>query len=113
MPARLFCSPTCRKDDHEIIRRIGNADAVPLQLHLRASAGQSSTHVRTSVTSVCVAASTPKASANVDIAYAREKNIRVLGIRDYGDRGVVEYVLHELTGLLHGFGLPMPPRRTD
>lgn len=44
-------------------------------------------------------------SANVDIAYAREKNIRVLGIRDYGDRGVVEYVLHELTGLLHGFGL--------
>ena len=37
-------------------------------------------------------------SANVDIAYAREKNIRVLGIRDYGDRGVVEYVLHELIG---------------
>ena len=29
------------------------------------------------------------------------------GIRDYGDRGVVEYVLHELTGLLHGFGMPM------
>ena len=24
----------------------------------------------------------------------------MLGIRDYGDRGVVEYVLHELTGLL-------------
>ena len=31
----------------------------------------------------------------------------MLGIRDYGDRGVVEYVLHELTGLLHGFGMPM------
>lgn len=46
-------------------------------------------------------------SANVDIAFAREKGIRVLGIRDYGDRGVVEYVLHELTGLLHGFGMPM------
>ena len=46
-------------------------------------------------------------SANVDIAFARTKGIRVLGIRDYGDRGVVEYVLHELTGLLHGFGLPM------
>ena len=46
-------------------------------------------------------------SANVDIACARERGIRVLGIRDYGDRGVVEYVLHELTGLLHGFGMPM------
>ena len=31
----------------------------------------------------------------------------MLGIRDYGDRGVVEYVLHELIGLLHGFGMPM------
>ena len=46
-------------------------------------------------------------SANVDIAYARTRGIKVLGIRDYGDRGVVEYVLHELTGLLHGFGMPM------
>ena len=46
-------------------------------------------------------------SANVDIAYARHQGIKVLGIRDYGDRGVVEYVLHELTGLLHGFGMPM------
>ena len=32
-------------------------------------------------------------SANVDIACARERGIRVLGIRDYGDRGVVEFVL--------------------
>ena len=31
----------------------------------------------------------------------------MLGIRDYGDRGVVEYVLHELIGILHGFGMPM------
>ena len=43
----------------------------------------------------------------MDIAYARTRGIQVLGIRDYGDRGVVEYVLHELTGLLHGFGMPM------
>ena len=43
----------------------------------------------------------------MDIAYARTRGIKVLGIRDYGDRGVVEYVLHELTGLLHGFGMPM------
>ena len=33
-------------------------------------------------------------SANVDIAFARSKGITVLGIRDYGDRGVVsEYFM--------------------
>lgn len=42
-------------------------------------------------------------SANVDIACARERGIQVLGIRDYGDRGVVEFVLYELVKLLHGY----------
>ena len=43
-------------------------------------------------------------SANVDIAYARSRGITVAGIRDYGDNGVVEYVLYEAIGLLHGYG---------
>lgn len=43
-------------------------------------------------------------SANVDIAYARSRGITVKGIRDYGDNGVVEYVLYEAIGLLHGYG---------
>lgn len=46
-------------------------------------------------------------SANVDIAYARAHGIQVLGIRDYGDRGVVEFVLCELVRLLHGYDRPM------
>ena len=44
-------------------------------------------------------------SANVDIACARERGIRVLGIRDYGDRGVVEYVLHGLKVGIVGLGV--------
>lgn len=28
----------------------------------------------------------------------------VLGVKDYGDEGVVEYVVSELVRLLHGFG---------
>ena len=40
----------------------------------------------------------------MDIAAARERGITVLGIRDYGDEGVVEYVISELVRLLHGFG---------
>ena len=46
-------------------------------------------------------------SANVDIAFARTKGITVLGIRDYGDRGVVEYVMYQLIRILHGFDFPL------
>jgi lactate dehydrogenase-like 2-hydroxyacid dehydrogenase len=43
-------------------------------------------------------------SANVDIRYADSRGITVLGVRDYGDEGVVEYVVSELVRCLHGFG---------
>ncbi len=43
-------------------------------------------------------------SANVDIKAAHENGINVLGIRDYGDEGVIEFILSELIRLLHGFG---------
>lgn len=43
-------------------------------------------------------------SANVDIAFAREKGIKVLGLRDYGDEGLVEFVFCYLIMLFHGFG---------
>lgn len=42
-------------------------------------------------------------SASVDIRCARERGITVLGVRDYGDIGVGEYVISQLTDLLHGF----------
>lgn len=43
-------------------------------------------------------------SANVDISYARARGIRVLGVKDYGDEGLVEYIIFALIGLFHGFG---------
>ena len=42
-------------------------------------------------------------SANVDIPAARERSIPVLGVRDYGDEGVIEFIISELVSLLHGF----------
>ena len=93
--------------DEEIIRRIGDADAVLLSYTSRIGKNviQACPNIR--YIGMCCSLYSEQ-SANVDIAFAREKGIRVLGIRDYGDRGVVEYVLHELTGILHGFGgLPM------
>ena len=67
--------------DEEIVNRIGDADCVLVSYN---------TQIRRNV--------------NVDIAAARERGITVLGIRDYGDEGVVEYVISELVRLLHGFG---------
>src|SRR5690606_28992145 len=52
---------------------------------------------------MCCSLYTPE-SANVDIRYANSKGITVLGVRDYGDEGVVEYVVSELVRCLHGFG---------
>ena len=93
-------------DDDEIVRRIGNADAVLLSYTSRIGRAVLERCPSIRYIGMCCSLYSEE-SANVDIAFARTKSIRVLGIRDYGDRGVVEYVLHELTGLLHGFGMPM------
>ena len=92
--------------DEEIIGRIGDADAVLVSYTSRISR-----HVIESCPSIryigmCCSLYSEE-SANVDIACARERGITVLGIRDYGDRGVVEYVLCELVRFLHGFDRPM------
>ncbi|SKB30900.1 hypothetical protein SAMN05660776_0264 [Salegentibacter holothuriorum] len=43
-------------------------------------------------------------SANVALDFARSKGITVKGIFDYGDPGVIEFIISELIRLLHGFG---------
>ena len=93
-------------DDEEIVRRIGDADAALLSYTSRMGKNVIERCPNLRYIGMCCSLYSEE-SANVDIAFAREKGIKVLGIRDYGDRGVVEYVLHELTGLLHGFGMPM------
>ena len=93
-------------DDAEIVRRIGDADAVLLSYTSRIGQNVLAQCPNVKYIGMCCSLYSEK-SANVDIAFARSRGIRVLGILDYGDRGVVEYVLHELTGLLHGFGMPM------
>ena len=93
-------------DDDEIVRRIGDADAVLLSYTSRIGKNVIERCPNIRYIGMCCSLYSEE-SANVDIAYARTRGIKVLGIRDYGDRGVVEYVLHELTGILHGFGMPM------
>lgn len=93
-------------DDQEIIRRIGDSDAVLLSYtsSIRRSVLERCPNVR--YIGMCCSLYSEE-SANVDIAAARERGITVTGIRDYGDRGVVEYVLYQLIRILHGFDFPM------
>ncbi|MDH6535279.1 dihydrofolate reductase [Parabacteroides sp. 52] len=89
-------------DDDEIAARIGDADAVLLSYtsHINRSVLEKCPYVQ--YIGMCCSLYSPE-SANVDIHYANEQGITVTGIRDYGDEGVVEYVISELVRCLHGF----------
>lgn len=93
-------------DNEEIIRRIADADAVLVSYtsQIRRPVLERCPNIR--YIGMCCSLYSEE-SANVDIAYAREHGIQVLGIRDYGDRGVVEYVIYQLVRILHGFDYPM------
>ncbi|MDL2305106.1 dihydrofolate reductase [Bacteroides sp. OttesenSCG-928-D19] len=89
-------------DDNEIAARIGNADAVLLSYTSRINREVLERCPNIKYIGMCCSLYSPE-SANVDIRYANERGITVTGIRDYGDEGVVEYVVSELVRCLHGF----------
>lgn len=94
------------KDDPEIIRRIGSADAVLVSYTTRI--GRKVLEQVPDVTYIGMCCSLySEESANVDIAFARTKGITVTGVRDYGDIGVVEYVIYQLVRILHGYDFPL------
>jgi len=90
------------KDDAEIAVRIGDADAVLLSYTTQLRKGALERCERVKYIGMCNSLYSPE-SANVDIYYANSRGITVTGIRDYGDEGVVEYVISELVRCLHGF----------
>ncbi|PKM68666.1 MAG: dihydrofolate reductase [Firmicutes bacterium HGW-Firmicutes-2] len=91
------------KNNLEIIQRIGDADAVLLSYttYMDKEVLDACPNIR--YIGMCCSLYSAQ-SANVDIPTANAKNITVYGIRDYGDQGVVEYVISELVRYLHGFG---------
>ncbi len=88
--------------DNEIAARIGDADAVLLSYTSRLGKGALEQCPNVKYIGMCCSLYSPE-SANVDIHYANSRGITVTGIRDYGDEGVVEYVVSELVRCLHGF----------
>lgn len=89
--------------DDEVAARIGDADAVLLSYTSRINRYALEKCPNVKYIGMCCSLYSPE-SANVDIRYAEERGITVTGIRDYGDEGVVEYVISELVRCLHGFG---------
>lgn len=95
--------PDIPADDAEVARRIGDADAVLLSYTSRINRAALEQCPNVRYIGMCCSLYSPE-SANVDIRYANERGITVTGIRDYGDEGVVEYVVSELVRCFHGFG---------
>jgi len=90
-------------DDNEILRRIGDSDAVLISYTSTLKGEVMAQCPELKYVGMCCSLYSPE-SANVDINYANQHGITVTGIRDYGDEGVVEYVISELVRCLHGFG---------
>lgn len=88
--------------DDEVAARIGDADAVLVSYTTRINRAALEKCPNVRYIGMCCSLYSPE-SANVDIRYADERGITVTGIRDYGDEGVVEYVICELVRCLHGF----------
>ncbi|PNW30121.1 NAD(P)-dependent oxidoreductase [Formosa algae] len=99
----LILHPDKPTTDAEIVKRIGDADAVLLSYTTTLSKAILSQCNHIKYIGMCCSLYTPE-SANVDINYANSRGITVTGIRDYGDEGVVEYVISELVRCLHGYG---------
>lgn len=94
------------KDNAEIIERIQDADAVLVGFTtiLDKEVLEKAPDLKY-VGMICSLYS--EESANVDIAFARTKDITVKGVRNYGDRGVAEYVVYQLIRILHGYDYPL------
>lgn len=93
-------------DEEAIINRICDADAVLVSYTSRITQTVFEYCPNIKYVGMCCSLYS-EASANVDIAYAKAHGITVKGIRDYGDRGVVEYAVCELVRFLHGYDRPM------
>lgn len=89
--------------DGDIVGRIADADAVLLSYTSTLTEAIISKCPNVKYIGMCCSLYSPE-SANVDINYAISRGIEVTGIRDYGDEGVVEYVVSELVRCMHGFG---------
>lgn len=92
--------------EDELVERIGDADAVLVRTLPLVPASVISRSGNLRYIGMCCSLYS-KESANVDIDYAENHGIKVYGIRDYGDKGVTEFVVYALVRILHGYDWPL------
>ena len=90
-------------DHAEIIRRIGTADCALVSWNTRVPREVIEACPNLRYIGMCCSLY-DAASANVDIAAAHAHGIDVRGIRDYGDTGLIEFILSDLIRLVKGLG---------
>lgn len=89
-------------DAAEVIRRASDADVILVSWRTPVTKEIIESCTSLKYIGMCCSLYDEK-SANVDIAFAREKGIPVLGVKDYGDEGLVEFIIYKLISLFHGF----------
>ena len=89
--------------EKEILKRIGDAEAILVSWRTELSEDILDRCPNLKYIGMCCSLY-DDASVNVSVSHARGKGIKVKGIRDYGDPGVVEFIISELVRLLHGYG---------
>lgn len=94
------------ESEEELVRRIGDADALLVRNLPLVPASVLSQCKNLKYVGMCCSLYS-KESANVDIDYAEKHGITVYGIRDYGDKGVTEFVIYALVRILHGYDWPL------
>ena len=101
---------TLPENEDELVERIGDADAVLVRTLPLVPASVLSRCRNLQYLGMCCSLYS-KESANVDIDYAEKHGITVYGIRDYGDKGVTEFVVYALVRILHGYDWPLWRKR--
>ena len=89
-------------NDELIINRISDADAVLLSYTSYINENILNSCKNIKYIGMCCSLYS-KEAANVDITKAEELGICVKGVKDYGDEGVAEYIIHELVEFLQGY----------
>lgn len=88
-------------DEAEIVSRICDADAVLVSWNTRIGASIIAQCPKLKYIGLCCSLY-DESSANVDMSAARERKITVLGVMNYGDEGVEQYVISQLIRLALG-----------
>ncbi|NEZ74455.1 dihydrofolate reductase [Clostridium botulinum] len=91
------------ENDNEIINRIKYADCVLVSWNTQISKKVIESCKQLKYIGMCCSLYDEN-SANIDIKIARVNNIEVRGVRDYGDEGLIEFIISELIRLLKGLG---------